>query len=84
VENGAERAENWVSGNGAVGERRSQKTMERGARSGNREKSGCSRSASSVERLFWPLTLRSHTLLNAYEFNDENNKPPMNINVHLT
>jgi len=66
AENGAELAENWVSGNGAVSGGL-QKTMEheRSAelRSGNGAESGVSRNALSVERLFLPLTLRSRHVL---------------------
>ena len=48
----------------SCGDRRSQKTTDRersaelGWQSGNGAESGGSRNALSVERLFWPLTLR--------------------------
>ena len=68
AENGAERAENWVSGNGAVSGGHRKRWSVSGARSGglrsgNGAESGGSRNALSVERLFLPLTLRSHALV---------------------
>ena len=65
--NGAQLAENRVSGNGAVsGGHRKRWSVSGarsgGSRSGNEAESGGSRNALSVERRFWPLTLRSHAL----------------------
>ena len=63
--NGAEQAENRVSGSGAVsgGHRKRWSVRERGAGGcvAGTER-GVSRTVLNVERLFLPLTLRSHAL----------------------
>jgi len=59
-EYGAERAENWMSGNGAVCRGHRKRWSVSGARSGGL--SGGSRNALSVEDLYLPLMLRSHAL----------------------
>jgi hypothetical protein len=68
AENEAIQAENWVSGNGAMSGGHRKRWSVSGARSGgwrseNGAESGSSRNALSVERLFLPLTLRSHALV---------------------